>query len=102
MKVEQEQKEIEEAIIGIVSRHIAPIIGLEATIPGEIVVPEIKKLLDKVRLRIGYTLEGEMVQTYIFVLASSESNEHYLSIDSGIEISIDPKIPCVFSMMLCF
>jgi len=93
-----EQEEIEESILSVVSKQLAPVIGLEADMPEKMVIPEIKKLLNKGRLKIGYALEGDMVQTYVFALVSPDSDKLYLSIDTGIEISIDPETPYIFQM----
>lgn len=91
-------KNIEEAIIGIISKKIAPLIGMDTSLPNQIVIQEIKKLISKGRCKIGFITRKETINALTFILASPDSTDRYISIDTGIEVSIDPKIPNVFRM----
>ncbi len=89
---------IENVIIAIVSKKIAPIIGLEAGLPEEIVIEDLKKLRDKGTLKIGFITEGELISALTFISATSSSKDRFISLDVGIEVSIDPETPQVFKI----
>lgn len=89
-------KDIEAAIISIVSRKIAPAIAMKVEMPKEVVALSIKKLVKNGRIKIGYWLEGDLVRAHVFVALSKTSNRGFVCVETGVIISQD--CPPVFQL----